>query len=357
MFKPIEAKGSQAKPKLSSKSLSQRKFNPKLDLDFVPTGRNARRRITAVDPNLKLSEVARVPKASGGKLVVPDSDKVFQFSCGGQLDGDSQLAGKYVEWKATFERPIEQLIYPSLQRFDMESYDRKIKLKQKLHGRSEPLNVNVNNNISSMIKLEPLPDSMMPTNEEIVFLHTPHWTVQIKTTNENEYNSDSPNKNSTGSPSENNFENINTSIDNIKLTAAPNASTSLSLTYNNAYNSISQELDIEGEKYLRNKIKTSLLEKRAETANRIRKERERYAAAILASPKPKTKPSSQGGGSVDGNVAVGNQNSFSPPASPNSNAFVVRNRRLAAMNLEPVQQINHHDAACQLVSFFVLLYI
>jgi hypothetical protein len=42
-------------------------------------------------------------------------EKVFRFQCGGYIDNGSDKNGKKVLYKAEYQRPVEEFIYPSLQ--------------------------------------------------------------------------------------------------------------------------------------------------------------------------------------------------------------------------------------------------
>ena len=45
--------------------------------------------------------------------------RVYGFNCGGRNNtAGSSLNGKKIEWKASFDLPLEELTYPSLQRFE-----------------------------------------------------------------------------------------------------------------------------------------------------------------------------------------------------------------------------------------------
>jgi hypothetical protein len=132
-------------------------------------------------------ELPRIARAGGKAFVVPESDKIFRFQCSGEIGGDSQLAGKRVEWKANFDRPLEELIYPSLQRFDPSYFERKLhqrKLKQTndMYGSSKvpvfkPSQAALDAEAQGL--LEPIAPSLVPTNEEIVYINTPKWTVRV----------------------------------------------------------------------------------------------------------------------------------------------------------------------------------
>ena len=56
----------------------------------------------------------------------PQADRTYKYACGGRNIRPGNLKGKKVEWTATIECPLEELIYPSLQHFDdvaTEIYD------------------------------------------------------------------------------------------------------------------------------------------------------------------------------------------------------------------------------------------
>ena len=48
----------------------------------------------------------------------PKADRTYKYACGGRNVRPGNLKGKKVEWTATIECPLEELIYPSLQHFD-----------------------------------------------------------------------------------------------------------------------------------------------------------------------------------------------------------------------------------------------
>lgn len=48
-------------------------------------------------------------------------NRMYEFSCSGLIDrDDSCLNGRTVEWKASFELPLEEFVYPSLQRYEYD---------------------------------------------------------------------------------------------------------------------------------------------------------------------------------------------------------------------------------------------
>ena len=151
---------------------------------------SSKRKIVNAAP-VQVVPVVRSHRSHNLKVVPPDTDKVFKFSCSGEIGGDSQLAGKNVKWDASFNLPIEQFIYPSLQRFDCVGYDEKVKEYKKRYGHT-PRNYTqtqseaesqapnfIDPNKIRHIKLEPLPDYAAPYNENIMFLSGPKWTLNL----------------------------------------------------------------------------------------------------------------------------------------------------------------------------------
>ena len=50
--------------------------------------------------------------------------RVYKFTCSGQNSKkDSTLNGRNLEWKATFDLPIEEFAYPSLQRYQYDALE------------------------------------------------------------------------------------------------------------------------------------------------------------------------------------------------------------------------------------------
>lgn len=196
-------------------------------------------------------------KGATQNFVVPDSDKVFNFKCSGELGGDSIIAGKHVEWKAKFDRPIEELLYPSLQRFDISGYEKKVAQAQaqtkKVPEPLEPLSVNGTSTKSPMrtrqssqheiepIRLEPIPKHLLPTSEDVMFVHAPQWSVRVT----------EPSRPGT-------------------------AGTTITEEGTLVYNSLSEEIDIEGEKFLRDKMKASITDQEDE-----RKRKAQIARGVL----------------------------------------------------------------------------
>lgn len=196
-------------------------------------------------------------KGATPKFTVPDSDKVFNFKCSGELGGDSIIAGKRVEWKAKFDRPIEELLYPSLQRFDIAGYEKKVAQAQALSKRApEPSELLSGTSTKSPttrarllshhemepIRLEPIPKHLLPASEDVMFVHAPQWSVKV---------SDSSRPGTAGPT---------ITEEGVK------------------YESLSEEIDIEGERFLRAKMKASITEQEDE-----RKRKAQIAKGVLVS--------------------------------------------------------------------------
>eukprot|EP01038_Epipyxis_sp_PR26KG_P005255 gene5255-7303_t len=236
------------------------------DIMLKATQRGNRRRITNINPNLKLADVvssrpSTANSAASGSNDMTDlddpnyfanrrklkADKSYKFKCGGAIEKAQTLTGKSVEWSATFSKPMEQLIYPSLQRFDNEEYKQKKKFYEKLHGRTLDglmrLPSYSSNSISSHpVSIENYDDSIevdyytnqskldahLQVNHQKLFLITPNWTAKITDTEKRD-------------ESNNNIEAMTVSI--------------------------SDEIEQKGESYLRKNLKESYVTK-------IRKENE-----------------------------------------------------------------------------------
>lgn len=51
-------------------------------------------------------------------------NRTYQFNCGGMNDKEGGiLNGQKIDWKATFDLPLEELAYPSLQRFEFDAIE------------------------------------------------------------------------------------------------------------------------------------------------------------------------------------------------------------------------------------------
>lgn len=54
------------------------------------------------------------------QMILPN--RTYKFICGGYNNkNDCSFKGQNIEWTASFPHPIEELTYPSLQRFEFES--------------------------------------------------------------------------------------------------------------------------------------------------------------------------------------------------------------------------------------------
>lgn len=163
------------------------------------------RRMAQVNQDIKIIEITRPTRmATAEKKKIPNTNEIFKFECEGELSAPVQGAKKHVKWHATFDKPIEQLIYPSLQRFDNEAYQEKRKVFKQLHGGMEGSSLKSSGagNASSptnhppqkspkspqqpaysfsenhAIKIDLLPDAMN-VSTDFMFIHTPKWTVDV----------------------------------------------------------------------------------------------------------------------------------------------------------------------------------
>lgn len=229
-------------PKKQSISESQENATP---LDPIPVSRErSRRRITNINPGVKIVDIARGSRNQDKKKKEINRRGIFKFDCEGDIVEKGKTDSKHVKWHAQFDRPIEELIYPSLQRFDNEKFEKKRKEYQKLHGHYES-NVGVKgaviNNLQnevSGIKLEMLPN-MDSIDENIMFIHTPKWTVDI----------------TKSSPKTKKDSKI---LDDADIPLPMSSSNKKKLTNEDLLREshpLLDEIEIEGEKYLRNRIK------------------------------------------------------------------------------------------------------
>jgi hypothetical protein len=193
------------------------------------------RRMAQINPDVKIIDITRPTRGIGEKKKVANRGEIFKFDCEGDIVAHSNVGTsavnnngdvkRHVKWHATFDRPIEQLIYPSLQRFDNEAYEEKRKVYKQLHGNHE-LSVGVATTLTNTagsasikpsitspglvkspksstqasatssatvqpslphqysyqenhgIKLDLLPEAAnFPS--DFMFIHTPKWTVEV----------------------------------------------------------------------------------------------------------------------------------------------------------------------------------
>lgn len=268
MMKTSESKRSSKAPKLSKGCMSTRKFTPGSFENDGADNDSPKKRVTiaSVDTSSKPAEVVipRAARSNAAKFVVPDSDKVFGFKCSGEIGGDSLVAGKRVEWKAKFDRPIEELIYPSLQRFDFADYEKKQRYRHKQlneHNGSAktPSNIKYFNHheLDHQIRLDPIPAHLLPANQEIVYVHTPQWTVKL---------GESPKR-----------PRSRTNTKDFLRDDASSAASASGLDAKMAFADIGEELEMEGERYLRNRMRASIVEREED-----RQRREKLALGFLA---------------------------------------------------------------------------
>lgn len=218
-------------------------------VDKEENGRS--RRVTNINPNFKMTELTEVRLDSRHKPLKPQT--VYSFHCGGDL-----ASGKHVEWNATFDKPLEQLIYPSLQRFDMKSYEEKKKNHYKMHG-YDSLEAGKAPNILldpvKVTKVDPLDDQKM-------FLHTPSWNVKI-TAAAPQFTTVVRTRSTTEDSTRTRGRTM--TEDSIKARTSSPASTTGGESTKieeivTTYASLASEIEIEGEKYLRQKMKDKYLQ-------------------------------------------------------------------------------------------------
>lgn len=100
-----------------------------------------RRRHGKMDHNVNITEIQRVVRTPAKERVRYEDinrKELYHFECRGDLaptNGDVER--KQITWKATFDRPIEQLIYPSLQRFNNIEYDEHKKIQSRYGDKSD----------------------------------------------------------------------------------------------------------------------------------------------------------------------------------------------------------------------------
>jgi hypothetical protein len=261
MSRPAETKRS-PQQKLTKGCLSTRKFTPGAFENDIPDNDSPKKRvtITTTDTTPKPVEISipRAGRSNAPKFTVPDTDKVFGFKCSGEIGGDSLVAGKRVEWKAKFDRPIEELIYPSLQRFDFIDYERRqrnrLKQLHEHHGSAKtPSQIKYFNNHETehQIKLDPIPPHLLPANQDIVYVHTPQWTVKL---------------------TDNHRPRSRSNTKDLKCDESVDSSSEKV-----PYADIGEELDLEGERYLRGRMRASIVEREEE-----RQRKEKLAMGFLA---------------------------------------------------------------------------
>lgn len=156
------------------------------------------RRMAQVNQEVKILDIARTTRGLEKKKVA-NKGEIFKFDCEGDISTYGGGGKRHVKWHATFDKPIEQLIYPSLQRFDNEGYEEKRKIFRQLHGGHET-NVKATSpqpgprspksgqqqqqqqqfsyTENHGIRMDLLPDSVIGSSD-IMFLHTPKWTVEV----------------------------------------------------------------------------------------------------------------------------------------------------------------------------------
>eukprot|EP01039_Chlorochromonas_danica_P011301 gene11301-12608_t len=249
--------------------------------------RNKRRRANQFNPDhIKISEITKpILRTSNNsennkKFVIPKTNEIFHFQCEGIIPGNSNTReSRYVRWDAKFDKPIEQLIYPSLQRFNNESYEERRKVYNALHGQhdagvvvqQQQQHTSMMSQFADGVRIDLLPDSEQP-DPKLTFLYTPKWTVNILPVGAN-----------TGQVG-NTTQSSGTSSTGSSPKHAINESQSSSL-------SLLEEIDIEGERFLRTRIRERYQD-HMESIKREKKEQELMNSPFHLIEKRKTKMSS-----------------------------------------------------------------
>lgn len=252
--------------------------------------RHNRRRITQVDPNVQISEIVSIPTRTHANRKKLNRSELYHFECEGDLKVSGSDDKLHVKWDAKFDRPIEQLIYPSLQRFDNESFEKKRQQYRNLHGSNNEFVAHVSRSIG-----EPghVPDHFYEglqldfikggdeVQDNILFLYPPKWNVQLAKVplpgdDDNEHKNEeiisvpaSPSK----SVGESEHASVISDLRSRRSGRSIRSKISyedmedtytiqyMPLTSSKKYGSAIEEIDAEGEKFLRRKIKDTFKKK------------------------------------------------------------------------------------------------
>jgi hypothetical protein len=157
--------------------------------------RGKNRRVTTISSNVKVTDIAQkhelallAPIRFNDRVKLQNPSKEYNFKCNGDIE-TGPLTGLNVEWTASFDRPLEQLLYPSLQRFDLKINEEKERRKQyqSLHGhydRNDHRSPSRGNLLLSESK-QPLclpvesSNSGQPVDSEKLFLFSPSWKASV----------------------------------------------------------------------------------------------------------------------------------------------------------------------------------
>lgn len=210
----------------------------------------SRRRITKIDPNFSITEITKLSRSAEierKKLEPINRREVFKFECEGDIQADTSLKGMHVKWKATFDRPIEELIYPSLQRFDNDNFEEKRKQYENLHGRRGYSALG-----RTATKLDMLDNNSNNFGPRMMFIHAPKWAMTL----ENRRSApSSPNRSPPKLQTELNESSLDAG-DSLTLSVddIPGGLDASIADKQSNYHSLYEEIEEEGEKYLREKV-------------------------------------------------------------------------------------------------------
>lgn len=156
-----------------------------------------RRRVTNINPNLKISDIAKaaefvipVVQRPNDRIRLQNPTKAYHFRCEGQIE-NGQLSGANVEWKANFDKPIEQLLYPSLQRFKQKGSEEKRKNYQNFSHHCSNSSKPKTNQVDEKVNYAgPIVDAGHAWDEQKMFVHAPTWSAAIAAGDKNQNKDD-----------------------------------------------------------------------------------------------------------------------------------------------------------------------
>ncbi len=272
--------------------------------------RTNRRRITQVDPNIQISEIVSLPTRTHVNRKKLNRSELYHFECEGDLKVSGSDDKLHVKWDAKFDRPIEQLIYPSLQRFDNEAFEKKRQQYRSLHGGSNDFIAHVPRNIG-----EPghIPDHYNEglqldfikggdlVQDNILFLYPPKWNVQLeRQQSPKDDTSVVPSLSPEKSVSESDVLSDGGSVSDLRSRRSGRSLRSrvtyqedveeedtisyIPLAASKKYSSLAEEIDTEGERYLRKKIRENFRKKLENDERMLREQAEQknpFNIAIL----------------------------------------------------------------------------
>ena len=165
---------------ISRRQKTVRSKNTVFDSDPIPVDESAAKLSSLRNRVFQGSSTLPTPKLNlinAQQTVVPvrtprqmEPDTTFSFACNGDIGGKSDIAGSHIEWKANFDRPLEQFVYPSLQRFDLTDWLEHRNIEVMKYG------------ADAFVEEEPLyldTDLDLKFEDQKLFVHTPSWSANI----------------------------------------------------------------------------------------------------------------------------------------------------------------------------------